>query len=77
MGDSGVLYIESNKEIHDKVINYFKNSEMNYSLSRFVKNNDLYIIDVSVDRLSFKDLEEVVSQIEDLGVQNITFVTND
>ena len=50
---------------------------MNYSLSRFVKNNDSYIIDVSVDKLSFKDLEEVVSQIEDLGVQNITFVTND
>jgi len=77
LGDSGVLYIESNKEIHGKVINFFKSSEMNYSLSRFIKNNDSYIIDVSIDKLSFKDLEEVISQIEDLGVQNITFVTND
>ena len=77
LGDSGVLYIESNKDIHEKVINFFKNSEMNYSLSRFVKNNESYIIDVSIDKLSFKDLEEVVTQIEDLGVQYITFVTND
>ena len=77
LGDSGVLYIESTKEIHEKVINFFKSSEMNYSLSRFVKNNESYIVDVSIDMLSFKDLEEVVSQIEDLGVENITFVAND
>ena len=50
---------------------------MNYSLARFVKNDDLYIIDVNIDKLSFEELDETVSEIENLGVKSITFVTND
>ena len=45
--------------------------------SRFVKNDDLYIIDVNIDKLSFEELDETVSEIENLGVKSITFVTND
>ena len=76
-GDSGVFYIESDKDTYDKVIKFLKNTEMNYSLARFVKNDDLYIIDVNIDKLSFEELDETVSEIENLGVKSITFVTND
>ena len=76
-GDSGVFYIESDKDTYDKVIKFIKSSEMNYSLARFVKNDDLYIIDVNIDKLSFEELDETVSEIENLGVKSITFVTND
>ena len=77
LGDSGVFYIESDKDTYDKVIKFIKSSEMNYSLARFVKNDDLYIIDVNIDKLSFEELDETVSEIENLGVKSITFVTND
>ena len=30
LGDSGVLYIESNKEVHGKVINFFKSSVLSW-----------------------------------------------
>ena len=76
-GDSGVFYIESDKDTYDKVIKFIKSSEMNYSLARFVKNDDLYIIDVNIDKLSFEELDETVSEIENLGVKSITFVTNE
>ena len=77
IGSTGIIYLEINQEDYLDVLEHLENSNLVFSLSRFIKDKDIYSLDLKLDKMNIDELNKVINILEKSGVQNISFVTNE
>lgn len=76
-GESGYLYIETNNDYYSKVVDLLQNSEYRTTISRLERKDNNYELDIRFDQLNFEELDQLVENINSLGVEKITFLSNE
>ena len=50
---------------------------IDFILSRLIKNKELYSLDILANEIDLNEFNSLISQIEDLGVDKVTFISNE
>ena len=77
LGSSGMVYLEIDQNKYSNILESLNSSELDFSLSRFIKDNDIYSLDLKFDKLSIEKLNDIIATLEEVGVKNISFINND
>ena len=77
IGESGVIYVETDKETYKKLIKLLQEVNIDFILSRLIKNKELYSLDILANEIDLNEFNSLISQIEDLGVDKVTFISNE
>ena len=77
VGNSGMIYLEVEKNDYEKILEKLNSSNLEFNLSRFVKDNDIYSLDLKFDKLNIEKLNNVLKTLEDAGVNNVSFINNE
>ena len=77
IGESGVICVETNKESYEKIIYLLQESNIDFVLSRLVKNKELYSLDILANEIDIIEFNKLIVDIENLGVDKLTFISNE
>ena len=77
IGESGVICVETNKESYEKIIKLLQESNIDFILSRLIKNKDLYSLYIIAIEIYFIEFNKIIVDIENLGVDKLTFISNE
>ena len=77
IGTSGMIYLEVEKNDYENILEKLNNSNLEFNLSRFVKDSYVYSLDLKFDKLNIEKLNNVLKTLEDAGVNNVSFINNE
>ena len=72
-----MIYLEVEKNDYENILEKLNSSDLEFNLSRFVKDNDIYSLDLKFDKLNIEKLNNVLKTLEDTGVNNVSFINNE
>ena len=65
------------RESYEKIIKLLQDSNIDFILSRLIKNKDLYSLDILANEIDIIEFNKLIVDIENLGVDKLTFISNE